>query len=347
MALLAHLYSHIRGSQEDIATYSLQYILSESEELNRAFTQLLSMALNTDIDGQINYVCQLIGDNKERPDLAGINSNGHETVLCEAKFYAGLTDNQPNAYLERIAKEKGAGLVFICPSVRKQTLWTTLIKLIDDRNVQRIDDSCVAVDETSMAIITWNEIIEILRRCAAASAVSCLSDIDQLDGFCKQMDRTAFIPYTNEELGPEQARKEERPYRVIDALIDLLRSDISLNPSIKGTKATAYRDGYTRSINVRGYWLTINYDRSLWMNSSTTETPFWVAIRSGKDWKQTDSILEALHRFPEAGKESLWGFIFLALYAKQNATLDEVVQDLKRQLMVYIDAVDKQTTKID
>ena len=42
MALLAHLYSHIRGSQEDIATYSLQYILSASSELNRAFTHLVS-----------------------------------------------------------------------------------------------------------------------------------------------------------------------------------------------------------------------------------------------------------------------------------------------------------------
>ena len=39
-SLLAHLSSHIRGSQEDIATISLQYILSQSTILN---------------DGIINY----------------------------------------------------------------------------------------------------------------------------------------------------------------------------------------------------------------------------------------------------------------------------------------------------
>lgn len=38
-SLLAHLYPHIRGSQEDIATYSLQYLLVQSKELNRAWDQ--------------------------------------------------------------------------------------------------------------------------------------------------------------------------------------------------------------------------------------------------------------------------------------------------------------------
>jgi len=32
-SLLAHLYSHIKGSQEDVATLSLQYILSNYEAL--------------------------------------------------------------------------------------------------------------------------------------------------------------------------------------------------------------------------------------------------------------------------------------------------------------------------
>ena len=39
MALLAHLYPHIRGSQEDIATLSLHYLLMQSPDLNAAFTR--------------------------------------------------------------------------------------------------------------------------------------------------------------------------------------------------------------------------------------------------------------------------------------------------------------------
>ena len=45
-SLLAHLYSRIRGSQEDIATISLQYLLSQSIALNEAFTQLIETKKN-------------------------------------------------------------------------------------------------------------------------------------------------------------------------------------------------------------------------------------------------------------------------------------------------------------
>ena len=129
-------------------------------------------------------------------------------------------------------------------------------------------------------------------------------------------------------------------------MIDLLRSDKSLNPSTKGAKATAYRDGYTRSIKIHEYWVTINYDRKLWLNNTSAETPFWVAIRSGTHWEQPDSMIKVFNRFPEAEKESLWEATYLAPYAKQNAVLEEVVRDIAKQIMVYIDAVET-GTKVD
>ena len=70
-SLLAHLYSHIRGSQEDVATYSLQYLISQSKNLNQCFTHLLSDVLNTDINCDLFYSCQSQGKNKERPDISG------------------------------------------------------------------------------------------------------------------------------------------------------------------------------------------------------------------------------------------------------------------------------------
>jgi len=41
-SLLAHLYPRIKGSQEDVATFSLSYILEQSSELNRTFTRLIA-----------------------------------------------------------------------------------------------------------------------------------------------------------------------------------------------------------------------------------------------------------------------------------------------------------------
>lgn len=59
MSLLAHLYSRIKGSQEDVATLSLQYIISSSEELNAAFNRLISKSLDINIESDITYSCQL------------------------------------------------------------------------------------------------------------------------------------------------------------------------------------------------------------------------------------------------------------------------------------------------
>ena len=342
MALLAHLYSHIRGSQEDIATYSLQYILSASAELNRAFTRLVSESLHCEMLAPLNYICQVSGENRERPDIAGIDTEGNEQILCEAKFYAGLTNNQPNSYLDRIIQRDGTGLLFICPEVRKAVLWDQLKELVAERNIMPISDSCLSADGVKMAIITWNEVTSILKRTAASIAIEYLSDVEQLEGYCKQMDSEAFIPFSAEDLGPEVPRKEERYYRVIDKLVEHLKSDKSLNPITKGVKVTAYRKGYGRGINIRGYWLSINYDRDLWMDASSCETPFWVAVRSGKDWKQHEYIIRALNRFPELEKGSIWGLTYIALHPRLNGTLDEVVDDLKVQILKYIDAADEE-----
>ena len=136
-SLLAYLYPHIRGSQEDLATLSLQYIITQSDKLNMAFTKLLETALNSPISKtKLNYNCQSVGEQQERPDISGADENGKELVLCEAKFYAGLTDNQPNGYLDRLQKEHGIGLVFLCPSTRKTSLWNKLIDLCKDKEVK-------------------------------------------------------------------------------------------------------------------------------------------------------------------------------------------------------------------
>ena len=53
--------------------------------------------------GEIGQVrTQPTGKEGERPDLAGVDREGRECVLIEAKFWAGLTSNQPVAYLKRL-----------------------------------------------------------------------------------------------------------------------------------------------------------------------------------------------------------------------------------------------------
>lgn len=339
MALLAHLYSHIRGSQEDIATLSLQYILSQSLELNFAFTKFVSRVLSVDLPDHLNYITQKAGQDKERPDISGINELGQEYILCEAKFYAGLTENQPLGYLDRLQQNEGKGLLFICPASRRSNLWAKLKELCADRVIVQISDYCISVDDVRLALTTWTEVLDLLHQTAASVEVQSLADIEQLMGFCRQMDDDAFVPFSPEELGVETARAEERYYRVIDALIDAFKSDSKLKVSGKGLRNNGNRDGYVTHFRVDDHCVTIRYDRRMWMDSHTAETPFWTTLYD-ENWDQPMSFLRAFNKYPERNK-FVDNRVTLALFPLANATLDEVTNDLKAQVMMYIDSINE------
>ena len=344
-SLLAHLYSHIKGSQEDVATLSLQYIVSQSSALNREFTRILCRALQGSIDTDLNYVCQAVGENMERPDIAGIDVNGKEQILCEAKFYAGLTENQPNEYLNRLQREGGLGLVFVCPAARKATLWSKLLDLCKNRDIDSRDEYCVNIDGVRMSVLTWSEVIESLRHIASSETTEALPDIYQLDGFCKLMDNEAFIPFSTEDFGPENAIREERHYQVLDAVFNRLISDKSLRASAKGLRATPYRNGYVRYIKVMDYALSITYDRRLWRAAGSEETPFWVKISAG-DFTQPAEFQQAFNRYPASWEENISDGTALALFAPANATLDEVAEELVRQILQYISELEETLNRV-
>lgn len=333
-SLLAHLYSRIKGSQEDVATLSLQYILTLSPVLNESFSRLLFNSIRREYVAGIDYKCQSVGDKKERPDIAGIDTDGNEVILCEAKFYAGLTSNQPNTYLDRLIKNEGTALVFICPEARRISLWSKVVGLCAGRQIENISEYCVNVDGIAMSLISWNEIIETLKTAASASAISAVPDISQLEGFCSMMDRTAFIPFSSEDFGPEIAIKEERYYQVIDSLYDKLVANKDIETSSKGFKASPYRSGYSRYIKICGLGICLMYSRAAWINNTSFETPFWFSI-CDDEWKQSKGLLEKLNTIKEIEKHSSDN-IYLALHPALNVPLDDVAEDMMNQIIEYI-----------
>ena len=334
-SLLAHLYSRIKGSQEDVATYSLQYLLTESYSLNVAFNNYIAEKTGCYIDESVHYVCQVTGksDKKERPDMVGVDKFGNEKVICEMKFYAGLTQNQPLAYLDRLKQVQGDCLMFVCPKARITSLWGKLNEICSERNIEEISECCIKVDDMCMGIMTWTEIINYLKQVASVSAPELMADISQLEGYCEQLDEEAFIPFSGEELTAENAIRAERFYAVIDETMNLLMADKQLKTSTNKLKATAYRKGYTRSLYVDDMTISLNYDRDLWKSTSSVETPFWVAIRNA-EWVQTDDIVHKLSALPDMYREDkLWGMIFVALEPLQNATLNEICEDFKGKII--------------
>ncbi len=176
----------------------------------------------------------------------------------------------------------------------------------------------------------------LLKQVASTVDNAFIPDIIQLEGYCEQMDSDAFIPFTASDLSARMAKLCERYYSVIDGVIDQLVAYKSVKTSKKGLKATGYRKGYTRSLYISDYTITLNYDRDMWKTPSSVETPFWVAIRNA-EWDQVEQIKVYLRTIPDRKKEEWWGMTYIALEPLQNATFIEVCENLAEQIIKHID----------
>lgn len=340
-SLLGHLYSHIKGSAEDVATMSLQYLITYYDGLNKVFNDLMANKLHKELPSDVAYECQSIGADNERPDMSGADQNGNEVILCEAKFYAGLTSNQPLTYLARLRKENGVGLVFICPRERMVSLWDTLLKKCENETTEEISQYCVSVNGTNMAVVSWEEIIGILKMTANSDQKESIADIEQLEGYCEQIMNEAFIPFKEEDLGGVTARKYERYMYIADRLVDALNADPSVTLSTDGLKATPYRHGYKRFFKLNNYGVDFRLDLEFWADDKYIDTPFWVCFRDS-EWNTPESFKEA-SKCISATRRATWskGHIYLAVDVPCNAMEEDVVDSIKNQVIEYMHIFEK------
>ena len=334
-SLLGHLYSHIRGSAEDVATMSLQYLLTYYDPLRKSFNELLADRLGVTFDANTAYECQSVGDEQERPDMSGTDTEGNEVILCEAKFYAGLTSNQPLTYLERLRKEGGKGLVFICPKDRVVSLWDTLKAKCKDNTIVTISDICISVDTVNMAIVSWEEIITNLTRTADAVEKSALADIEQLSGYCEQIVSSAFIPFKEEELGAIVAKKYEQLMYVLDRVLDTILSDKTVQADVNGLRPTPHRHGYRRYFRLNGLSVDLCLDLELWANDKCVDTPIWVRFKDDR-WTTPNHFIDCVSSIPTARKCKVKGDIYLAIDVPCGVVEDDVVDGIKKQVYDYL-----------
>ena len=74
-SLLGQFYTRIIGSQEDIASEGLAYILQKSKSARLALNKIVKTHSGLSF-GDLNYTTQNIGENLERPDISGYNNQG-------------------------------------------------------------------------------------------------------------------------------------------------------------------------------------------------------------------------------------------------------------------------------
>lgn len=327
---LAHLAGRLTDRTETLATEALGYILSRSDAARSALRDALKPGGDV---GTINHVkTEVRGEHAERVDLVGYEKEGGpERVLIEAKFWAGLTEHQPNTYLERLGKSVQPGLpavlLFVAPEKRLETLWAEVLRRADGR-LSEIDSAkrCATVDGgPHLAMLTsWRALLEAMSaRAGDAGESAAARDILQLMALCEREDEDAFLPIKLGEFGPEIPRRLLNLNKLIDDATDRARRAGFCDTS--RLQATPQRYGYGRYIRIGAAgggwgeaWFGVDYRK--W--ASEAETPIWLNfVDSNTGHMPMDAIRRKL------GHTCF--YFALPAGVEYDAVLDEIVASLR------------------
>lgn len=204
------VFSHIiqkRYSQsyEDVATDALAYILNTHDSAQRGWMKILK-GIAPDVP-DLRFRTQL-SEGNIRPDMWGYS--GLETYLyVENKFWAGLTDNQPIAYLEELASHPHQTLLLmIVPGAREQTMIAELSRRMLEAKISYIEDKinnkeivwCLKTSlGPALALSSWPRVIEYLKMESVDNPVA-LSDLSMLQSLCDAADIGRFVPMNSSEI---------------------------------------------------------------------------------------------------------------------------------------------------
>ena len=170
-----------------MAVEALGYILSKSPSSRSTLNRVLQGGVEG-LSSIERVLTQVTGDTGARPDLVGFDKEGKERVLIEAKFWAGLTENQPNGYLERLPSDGPSALLFVAPETRRNTLWTELLRrlntdLMDESEGDGLRSGRVGDCDRYLVLTSWRSLLgQMANQSSEAGDSSAQIDIRQLQG---------------------------------------------------------------------------------------------------------------------------------------------------------------------
>jgi hypothetical protein len=101
--LLAERSIMLAKSPEDVASRALELLLRRSQVLRHAVTVLVDTWRGRPGPVIARVASEVGAADGARTDLQAFDPDHQLTVIFENKFWAGLRENQPNTYLERLA----------------------------------------------------------------------------------------------------------------------------------------------------------------------------------------------------------------------------------------------------
>ncbi|MDE0231307.1 MAG: hypothetical protein OXN93_03390 [bacterium] len=278
--LLAYLVSSFPGRTEDIATEALCHVLGDSDACVDALCGVVQSGVRG-VDPIVKVKTQVIGGDGTRPDLVCFDEDGRERVLIEVKFWAGLTANQPNAYIKRLPVDRAGVVMFLVPDDRVRYLWPQLIKCLGGEFdvVEELESErrCVSISGSRrhLMVVSWESLLDAMAaRSSDSGEPRAVTQIRQLRSLARYADERAFKPLPP---GNEPSSDSEIRLRQYRRLVDAATEEgINQNwADRKGLRATPMPYGYGRYIRLRGtvVWFGINLE----LFEDTGKTPLWVS----------------------------------------------------------------------
>ena len=342
--LFAHIIPRLTDRTEDIAVEALGYILSQSTATRRALETLVS-AGGAEVTSIAEVRTQVTGADGATPDLGCVDEQGTESVLIEAKFWAGLTANQPNAYLARLPADKPSALLFVAPAQRLETLWPEILRLAQEkyhldfiRETSDLRSASIAGSERRLMLTSWRALLDRMAASASdANETNTVADIRQLRGLAERMDADAFLPLRAAELGPEIPRRMEGLRQLVSDASDRAITNGWLN--IRGRLSWAPRNTgsgrYLRLANEdAGLIAWFGIDSELW--AKYRGTPLWLDRYDGVHQLDIDEVRRRLEPLkatdPNAGLLEIGRRQVIPIDLPAGVEQEEVVAAVVEQL---------------
>jgi len=337
-SLLGQFFTKINGSQEDIASEGIVYILQQSSVAKEAIFNYIFNISGLQFKN-LEIFSQSVGKNNERPDISGVNEKGNEVLIIEAKFWASLTENQPIEYLKRL--NENSILIFICPKLRINSLNNEIERKLSEKGLQYTytEKKYILEGNKQIYITDWFTILELLKTHLTKNHEMLLvSDIDQLIGFCEVIDNYSFLPIIDSDLSPSIPKKINSYCDFLDKVVDKLKA--SLSASTDGLKATPQKYGYTRYINIGNYGISFEVNLKLW--EMIADTPFWFTIKENNNspWKQSEAFKNVLKEIAPRKNIKLYKIhnndLSFALFPILNQVEEKVIEDIETKIISII-----------
>ncbi len=337
MSVLTHIVLKNRSLRsEPVATLSLAYILKAEKDIAGAFIGIFSAA---GIEFEPANIQTEIGHEDSRPDLTILDDQGYVRAFVENKFWAGLTEAQPVAYLENLPEYLPAALLFIVPQQRVTTVWNELEQRCQHAGLEWENGgnngniTWSRIGNKILLITSWSHVLERLLNTAldqGHESIRC--DILQLRDLTSRMDLEAFLPIRADELTDQE--KARRLVNYSDLIVEITQNleDSGIADTNGLTYAhTLYSHGrYLRMHERFGLWLGIDYE--VWRAAGVT--PLWWKFHNS-DWTGVAGGFQIIRdhfedeQFYEDG-ESLYIAIRLEAGVERDSVVREAVAQMTR-----------------